>query len=121
MDKKYGFAIEEWDKAKEEIRLILIETARAGELITYSEFIGKLKNINLHHRSPALGHMLGEISCEEDGKGRGMLTAIVIRKNNGRPGRGFFHLASMLGRDVSDTDTCWSKEVEFVRGYWRNR
>jgi hypothetical protein len=121
MRKKYGLANEEWENVKDEVRRVLIETAKTGGLITYSRLIGKLKSTNkLHHRSPALGYMLGEISCDENAEGRGMLTAIVIRKYGGRPGPGFFHLASMLGRDVSDKDICWSKEVEFVRSHWGN-
>jgi len=43
-----------------------------------------------------------------------MITAIVVHKDDHRPGVGFFTLAAELGRDVSDPDKCWLQEMERV-------
>jgi hypothetical protein len=45
-----------------------------------------------------------------------MITAIVVHKNDGLPGEGFFALAKVLGRDVSDKLKCWTTEVARVFG-----
>lgn len=66
--------------------------------------------------------MLGEISEEEDSRGRGMLTVLVVHKNGEmRPGPGFSDLASRLGRDTSDIDACWIAEYERVTTAWRGK
>jgi hypothetical protein len=64
--------------------------------------------------------MLGQISSEEDAAGRGMLTALVVLKDSGMPGDGFWDLAKRLGRNVSDKIACWVQETEFVLSHCKN-
>ena len=43
-----------------------------------------------------VGQLLGEISEWEHNHGRPLLSAVVIRKDTGMPGEGFFSLAKQL-------------------------
>ncbi len=47
-----------------------------------------------------------------------MLSAVVVRKEDGLPGQGFFDLAKDLGRSVTDQDAFWINEVRKVYSYW---
>ena len=110
----------DWNEAKEEMRHFLIEKVKLGELIPFSELTKKMTVITFNPHSPALAAMLGEISEEEDSAGRGMLTAIVVRKHgNMMPGPGFFKLAETLGRDTSDIEKCWINELKWVFSKWK--
>ena len=71
-----------------------------------------------------MAKMLGETSTDEDAAGRGLLTAVVVRKEDGRPGRGFFDkLARDRGRVFPDTesgrDCFWIEELERVYSSWQ--
>lgn len=116
---RYGYSLVDWDNAKEEMRSILIELARVGETIPFSELVRLVQAIKLQPRSPALAGMLGEICSEEDAARRGMLSAVVVHKRGDKlPGKGFFNLAKNLGRDTSDTRKCWEDESKRVHSYW---
>src|SRR5271168_4867351 len=100
-DFDHGFALSDWEAAKEEARIIMIKRVRARSAISYSELVSQIRGIRLdpHDR---LDHFLGQISSEEDSKGRGMLTVLVVHKSGDlEPGKGFYELARPLGRDVS--------------------
>ncbi len=119
MSTKYGFSESQWNRAKEEMKQILIDRARVIGMIPYSELVGNLTTIKLEPESYALAKMLGEISTEEDKAGRGMLTVIVVHKTGDmQPGPGFFELAQRLGRDTSDILKCWVDELKGVHSYW---
>jgi DNA-binding IclR family transcriptional regulator len=65
--------------------------------------------------------MLDELSIDEDGAGRGLITVLVVHKSGDyRPGPGFFELAASGGRDVSDIDRTWLRELRTVWGHWLN-
>jgi len=119
MATKYGYSIDDWDKAKEEMRQILIETAKLQETIPYSDLVSRIRAIRMEPESYALATMLGEISREEDAAGRGMLTVIVVHKSGDmQPGPGFFELAEELGRETSAILKCWVDELKRVYAYW---
>jgi molybdopterin synthase catalytic subunit len=119
MGTKYGFPESQWNRAREEMKRILIERARVRGMIPYSELVAQLTTIKLNPESYALAKMLGEISTEEDRAGRGMLSVIVVHKSGDmQPGPGFFELAQSLGRDTSDILRCWVDELKRVHGYW---
>lgn len=118
MDTKYGYSLADWNKAKKEMRQVLIERAKVRGTIPYSELVSKI-TIELSPESYALATMLGEISSEEDATGRGMLTVIVVHKyGDMQPGPGFFELANELGRDTSDILKCWVEELNKVHSHW---
>ena len=119
MASKYGYLLDKWNKAKEEMRQVLIKIAKARGRIPYSGLVAKVKTITLEPESYALAAMLGEISTKENAAGRGMLSVIVVHKSGDmQPGQGFFELANELGRDTSDILKCWVDEFNKVHAYW---
>ena len=66
----------------------------------------------------AFDHMLYQISSEEDESGRGLLTAVVVHKNDNMPGAGFFKLAKSrrrnVGLNVTERDRLWIEETTNV-------
>ena len=122
MAKKYGYPEDVWNKAKEEMRTILIDRAKNRGMIPYSELVRQIKTIHLEPDSYALGNMLGEISTEEDSASRGMLSVLVVHKSGDmQPGPGFYELAKSLGKDTSDILVFWVAELKRVFAYWSNK
>lgn len=66
-----------------------------------------------------IGEILGEISKAEHDEGRPLLSAVVILKEGGRPGKGFFALAKDLGHAVGDDhDRFFIHHLRKVHDYW---
>ncbi len=121
MTTKYGYEYYEWEAAKSEMRSVLIERARHGKTISYSDLIAQVMTISFEPESYAFAAMLGEISSEEAAAGRGMLSVVVVQKSGEmQPGQGFFDLAKRLGRDTTDTMKCWIDELRHVHHVWSN-
>ena len=119
MTSKFGYSKVEWDTAKEEMRQILIDYAKARIVIHYTELVERIKTIRFEPESYALSHMLEEISRSEDEQGNGILTVIVVHKTGDMlPGPGFFKLAKGLGRNTDDITKCWVEELKKVYAYW---
>jgi len=122
METRFGYLLEDWYEAREEMTQICIEIAKVCGAIPYSELCRDVKAITIEPDSYALTAMLNEISTEEDYAGRGMLTAVVVHKRGDQqPGPGFFELAEKLGRDISNILKCWVDELNFVHAYWSNQ
>ena len=119
MMQRHGFDSEVWERAREEARQILIQRAREGRTIAYSELAAELDTVRLEPNSSAFHAILDEISCSENAAGRGMLSALVIRKDKRISGLGFFRLARKLGRKFKDDREFWNREFERVIGSWR--
>ena len=107
-----------WESAKDEARAAMIDKARHKDVICYSDLVLKITKCDLEPHDIRLNHMLYEIAFEEDEAGRGLLTALVVHKNDGAPGSGFFEMAEERGRDVSDPETCWIEELKNVHAVW---
>jgi hypothetical protein len=119
MTTRYGYSRSDWDKAKAEMKQILVERAKVRGMIPYSDLANRIQTIRIEPDSYAMAAMLGETSKEEDSAGRGMLTVIVVHKDGDmQPGPGFFELARDLGRDTRDILKCWVDELKKVHGYW---
>lgn len=115
----YGYTQTAWDSAKAEARNVMIERARKGDVISYSDLAANIKTIDLEAHDQRLFQLLGEVSTEEDALGHGMLSAVVVHKTDDeRPGQGFFELAKSLGRDTSDIEECWNAELKRVYAAW---
>jgi len=65
-----------------------------------------------------LWDLLGIVSGKEVECGRGALSAIVVTKENNRPGAGFFKLERELGRYKKDDETTWISEIDQLFEYW---
>jgi hypothetical protein len=93
----------------DQLRERLVEVAAAGDTISYDALRAELGLIG------DLVPALRALSEAEDDAGRGLLTAVVVRADTGRPGAGWFRLAAERGRDVSDEDAAWRAERERLR------
>src|SRR5437867_1769167 len=78
MTTRYGLTVEQWERAKDEMRAVLVNRARLRGMIPYSELVQEMHTVHLDANDYALGAMLGEVSTEEDEAGRGMLSVIVV-------------------------------------------
>jgi hypothetical protein len=87
----------------------LVDTARRGETIRYDELRAELG------LEGDIVPALRALSETEDDAGRGLLTAVVVRDDTGRPGKGWFRLAAERGRDVSDPEGMWEAERARLR------
>lgn len=98
----------------EKMREVLIETAREGKLITYSELKSKC-DLDLDFEQSKdrsiLGDILGEISTAEVNQGRPMLSSVVTLKSQTplSASYGFFTLA----RNLQLLDSTNKKEEYF--------
>ncbi len=111
----------EWLAATEEGRLELIFHARTRDLTFYEEFANQVTSFHFDGgHDPRLWNLLYNISVSEAEAGRPLLSALVIRKDTGQPGNGFFELAAERRRDITDRDRCWADEVRLVQDYWRD-
>jgi hypothetical protein len=117
---QFGFTDKEWKAAKEEARELLIAKAKVhGDTITYLDLASQITSISVEAHDQRLFHLIGEVAREEDAAGHGLLSVLVVHKHGDkRPGEGFFELAEELGRDISDTDECWVKELQKVHDCW---
>ena len=121
MSTKFGHSAVAWNDAKEEMRQVLIATAKKRLTISYSQLVNEVQTIHLEPDSQILAILLGEISSEEDAAGHGMLTVIVVHKTGDtQPGPGVFGLAEELGRNTSNIERCWIEELNRVLDYWSN-
>lgn len=99
------------------IRATLVEVAAARATITYEELLDAIGAIDPALRGVAEGDLapvLRAVSTGEDEAGRGLLTAVVVRRGSGRPGGGFFRLAADRGRDCTDREAAWVSELALV-------
>lgn len=88
---------------------ILMEAARKRELVTYPEVCEHLGfSIDVSDHKKRLNEILCGISREEHRNGNPMLSAVVVQKDDRKPGKRFFELASELGKHTAD-----GKEEEF--------
>ena len=108
-----------WQAAKAEAKAILIERARGTRLITYSDLAREVHSFHFEPHDFRLFDLIGDISTEESVAGRGMLSALVVIKDENTPGSGFFELARKLGLDVKDQDVFWGKEVKRIYATWK--
>jgi hypothetical protein len=118
METKYGIPLKEWEELKSFARDFLINEAKSENVVFYYDFKSKLEEQGYGIVHWALGHILGEISKEEDEKGHGMLSALVIGKDSNMPGKGFFVLAKGLGKSFIDDMTFWQEELKKVYAAW---
>ncbi len=96
-------------KPVQTLRDVLVEVAGRGETITYEQVRSRLA------LTGDLAPALRALSEDEDDAGRGLLTAVVVRSDTGRPGNGWFRLAAERGRDVTHADAAWQAERARLR------
>jgi hypothetical protein len=98
--------------------------AKLGAPITYSAVTKKfpdLGELGPHWKSHPLCGIFGELDDEDHRKQRPFRTALVVGKESGRPGQGFFETVSNLRNQTilqSERDTVWAKEFETLIAYY---
>lgn len=118
----HGFPPRLWEAAKAEARAVMYETARNQSTIPYSELVARIKSVHLSPHDVRLGHFLGEIAREDDDKGKGLTSVVVVHKSGDmQPGPGFFEMAESQGRSFDDETECWIAELKKVHRYWSPR
>ena len=124
-DSKHGFSKDAWEFGKKVAREAMLSAAvreRRDSLpnftISYSELARKINaratGFDLRAQDPPLYLMLEQISTEEHTAGRGMLSVVVVREFDGRPGKGFFVLGKSLGHNTEDCEAFWQSELNKV-------
>lgn len=114
-----GYSKAAWASAKEEARSCMIEIARNGDTVTYTDLAASITSLFFQARDPNLNELLRQVACDEDAAGRGMLTVIVVHKHGDKqPGPGFYELAQELGKPYKDKETFWIEELKRVYRYW---
>lgn len=96
--------------------------AREGKTATYA-VVATLTGLDVAKAEDRrrLAELLRQVSTSEHGRGRPMLSAVVVLRGRGTPGQGFFHLARELGRyDGSDPKAFWTAELKQVHDEWRS-
>ena len=96
-------------------RLVAIAKSAKGRVITYTEagdIVGRTAN------DTALFEHLDAINRFERSNGRPMLSALVVGKQTGIPGRGFFRLARSWGIEIRNERRFWKAELKRLRQHW---
>ena len=97
----------------------LRKVAKSGGITHYSD-IAPL--VGLNPMAPRIPQILESICRHENQAGRPLLSAIVVSKKNGRPGKGFFDLAKGMGlHNRGDDDRFWVQELQRVHDHWSSR
>ena len=97
--------------------------ARLKSVITYSDIaplVGVDIRTSLGRRE--IGRLIADVCAHEVAHGRPMLGSVVVRKNTGMPGDGYFKGACRLGQfdadGQEDKRSFWSEELERVYDCW---
>ena len=97
--------------------------AKKGEYVNYGD-IAPLVGLDMEMPGDRIriGAILDCINRVEHRAGRPLLSAVVILKDENKPGMGFFDLAKELRRQSSNEDDLlfWIEELIRVHAHWRN-
>ena len=74
----------------DEVRAILVASARAGLPITYAEVLGLLGHHFTRPKMRALCKVLTFVDDEAEAKGEPELAVLVVRQSDGLPGQGWW-------------------------------
>ena len=116
----FGFKADAWEKGKREAICAIVSAGRREDLISYSDLSKQIISIRVEPHDYAMDRLLDEISKEENAAGRGILTALVVLKEERVPAEGFWASARamerVMERLIDDKWSFWAEEVKFV---WR--
>lgn len=108
----------DWERLKQEMRTVLIGLARLRVTICYSDLAAQLTTAQLHHRAPLFHRLLDEMCREDEAAGHAVLASLVVRKDTGMPGAGYFVIAARDGHDLSDPVAYWQEQFQRACDYW---
>lgn len=111
---------EQLARLREEIRQLLIQVAKEGATIAYSDFAARIRAVPMGPRDGLMHGLFCDISRDEERAGRGLLCVVVVKKGpNGMPGKGYFAFAKGLGRDDSKKRQSFESELARVHAEWK--
>lgn len=114
-ERRWGMSAAEWGAAKSSLASLLADVAAARSTVTYGEAARVAFGGRFSARSRALMDLLGDVDSEQEALRGVMIAALVVRKDTGMPGDGFFAFAAdELHRDVTDRERFWRAEAEAV-------
>ncbi len=113
-----GFSDANWAALKEEMHDILVGMAKLRQTITYSELASLLQTSYVHHRAPYFHRLIWEMCDDDEAAGHVPLAVLIVRKDTGICGAGYFSAAAAAGADVSDPLAYWQSEFQRVCDYW---
>lgn len=105
-------------QAKAEAKAVMLACAACGEIITYGELVAQIVAIRLIPNSSLLARILTEISMVDLDPRQGILAAVVVRKDIGIPGSGFFKIIDFVGRSTAARRHRWTRELERAHQRW---
>ena len=108
-DRLYRYLVQIARFSRRRVRPIIITYTEAGAILGIRPY------------DPHLFDHLDNINEFERDHGRPMLSALVVNKQSGMPGRGFFRLARSWGLDTSNPNRFWRRELKRVSKHWRRR
>ena len=111
----HGFPEPDWVEAKRQAMEILCKRAKRRDPITYSDFVQRITAVRMDAHSHRLRIMMGELSTAEREAGRPLITALIVHKDDLRPGQGFFQLARDLGYVVTDETAFWIDQLNQLK------
>lgn len=111
---RWGMSLTRWEDARARVRAAMLDRARTGATITYAELADAASETGFRPRSWALMALLGEVCRDEDPVHDVWVASLVVRKDTGMPGDGYFGYAEREGLDVSDRPAFWRERVQQV-------
>jgi hypothetical protein len=121
----YDYAAPTWGLAKKRAIDFLVSNLRNPrvELTTYGDLVDHLRPVIdfVSPRNAVFHCLLGQISDDEAEQDRGFISALVVHRDDLRPGSGFFSGVSDWGRDISDPEKCWTEELATLKKVWTEK
>jgi hypothetical protein len=107
-------------EAKVELRDAIIDAARRGRLMSYTDAANAVTCTSVTPQSSTMRELLGAIVVEEHAKTGLLVTAVVVRHRDGVPGLGFFRAARKLGYDGTHNEFAfWAERRREVFDHFR--
>jgi hypothetical protein len=111
----------------QDVRLKLIEVAKAKKQITYQELSDSCKlKLDMQDPSsgPEIGKMLDEITEFENSEKRPLLSVVAIRGKEKTPGQGFYTLCEKLGfgkaTKLQNDPIFFSNQTTLCTDFWKD-
>jgi hypothetical protein len=115
-DSRWGHPLAVWETAREQARSALVASARSRSTITYSGLCDAIEVARFRPYSWALVALIDEVCREADAASGATLASLVVRRDTGMPGEGYFVWAVRQGADAGDREEFWRGQAERV---WR--
>lgn len=98
----------------------MIQQARLRQTITYAELCAMMQTARIHYHSGVMVRLLDAVGQIEYEAGRPVLPAVVVTKQTGIPGAGYFRLPGTAPDEQApaDAEAIWQADLQAVFEYW---